>query len=237
MRNQSAFFIEKIGNHFDFEFILRSKTAKLRDMVRLPIRAVIDIGANDGGSAKRFVKAFPGCQVYCFEPLPGPFGKLSRWAERQKGRVKVFNLALGEKEGEQPIFVTVNYDPASSLLKSTQACHGLYPFTREQKPLVVRIETLDSVIAHLREPLLPELLIKVDTQGYDNRVIKGGLQTFRKAGACIIEMCLDTLYEQQASFDELMGLLKNAGFHYAGSLEQSYADDGHVIFVDGVFLK
>jgi FkbM family methyltransferase len=237
MRDQLAFFIEKIGNHFGFEFIFRNKTVKLRDMIHLPIRTVIDVGANDGRSAKIFVKAFPECQVYCFEPLPGPFGKLSRWADRQKGRVEVFNLALGEKEGEFPLFITVNYDPASSLLKSTQICHSLYPFTREQRPLTVRMETLDGVVAHLGKPLSPEILIKIDVQGYDDRVIKGGLQTFRKAGACVIEMGLDALYEQQASFDELVSLLKNTGFHYAGNLEQAYADDGHVIFVDGVFLK
>ena len=156
---------------------------------------------------------------------------------RHKDRVRVFNFALGEKEGEQQIFVTVDYDESSSLLRSTDTCYRIYPFTRKQQPLVVRMETLDGVIAPLRETLSPEILIKLDVQGYENRVIKVGLQTFRKAKACVIEICLDLLYEQQASFDELLVLLRSLGFSYAGNLEQSYAQDGHLIFIDGVFVK
>jgi FkbM family methyltransferase len=237
MRNQFAFFLERVGNHFGFEFILRDKAVKLRDMIQAPVRSVIDVGAHSGILARNFLKAFPQAKLYCFEPLPGPFKKLSLWADRKKGRVKVFNFALGEKEGELPIFITVDYEPSSSLLRSTETCHRIYPFTKKQEPLSVRVETLDGVMARLEEPLSPEILIKLDVQGYEDRVIKGGLQTFHKARACILEVGLDTLYEQQASFEALLALLKNTGFRYAGNLEQSYADDGHTIFIDGVFLK
>lgn len=77
----------------------------------------------------------------------------------------------------------------------------------------------------------------MDVQGYEDRVIKGGNETFNKAKACILEICLDRLYESQATFNELVALLSNFGFRYAGNLNQTYADDGHVIFIDAAFRK
>jgi len=57
------------------------------------------------------------------------------------------------------------------------------------------------------------------------------------AKASILEVCLDKLYEGQAEFKEITELLYELGFKYAGNLNQTYADDGHVIFIDAVFVK
>ncbi len=81
------------------------------------------------------------------------------------------------------------------------------------------------------------LLENRDVQGYENRVIKGGTETLQKARACILEVCLDQLYEKQATFEDIVILLFDLGFRYVGNLEQTYADDGHVIYVDSVFTK
>ena len=47
----------------------------------------------------------------------------------------------------------------------------------------------------------------------------------------------DKLYEGQAEFKEITELLYDLGFKYAGNLEQVYANDGHVIYIDAVFVK
>jgi hypothetical protein len=64
-----------------------------------------------------------------------------------------------------------------------------------------------------------------------------GIETFRKARVCILEICLDKLYENQANFEAILSLLYGLGYRYAGNLDQTYADDGHVIFIDALFLK
>ena len=84
---------------------------------------------------------------------------------------------------------------------------------------------------------LAEIVIKMDVQGYEDRVIRGGRETFAKAKAVILEVCLDPLYEHQANFKEIMVLLDDLGFHYAGNLDQNCDKDGHVIFLDAVFVK
>jgi len=229
--------MERVGGHFGFESVIKSKSAKLRDMIQKPIHTVLDIGANDGLSAKWFLKVFPGAKVYSFEPLPVPFSRLNEWAKRQKGREEAFNFALGEREGDTTCFLTTDYDKSSSVLKSTAKCHDVYPFTVKQQPFKVRMRMLDNVMQELSEPLAPGLFIKMDVQGYEDRVISGGMKTFASADACMLEINLDSLYEAQASFEGLFGLMKDTGLRYAGNFEQAFDDDGHVIFVDAVFVK
>jgi FkbM family methyltransferase len=204
----------------------------------LPIKTIFDVGANEGQFARKVSKLFPNACIYCFEPLPGPFKKLNRWAEKQKGRVKVFNTALGDSSKESvEMFSHSEHSPSSSILKTTETCKTLYPVTEKQNTISVKLTMLDEWAANLSEPLTSDILIKLDVQGYEDRVIKGGVATFRRARACILEVCLDKMYEKQANFKDILFLLYELGFHYIGNLNQVYADDGHVVYVDAVFVK
>ena len=102
---------------------------------------------------------------------------------------------------------------------------------------MVQQVTLDAALHDASPPLASEILIKMDVQGYEDRVIEGGNGIIGKARACIIEICLDSLYENQPSFGKIHHLMNEQGYQYAGNLEQVYADDGHVIYLDSVFVR
>lgn len=181
---------------------------------------------------------FPDAKIYCFEPIPEPLEKLRRWAERiSEGKVNIFNLALGDKEEVVEMFFHNEHSPSSSLLRTTEICERYYPFTKAQNTILVKMSTLDKWIESVSETLEPEVLIKMDVQCYEDRVLKGAMQTFKLAKACILEICLDKLYEEQANFKELCDMLYELGFRYSGNINQSYADDGHVIYIDAVFVR
>lgn len=203
----------------------------------MPIKTVIDVGANTGQFARKISGFFPNAKLYCFEPLPEPFNALSAWAKTQQGRVVPFNLAIGEKAGEAEMFLHEEHTPSSSLLATTKLTEQYYPFTKGQKRIPVKQTTLDAAFNEVRAELSSELLIKLDVQGYEDRVIAGGCNTFAKASACILEVSLDTLYEGQADFKELLMKLDRLGFRYVGNLDQAYGEDGHCIYLDAVFLK
>ena len=57
------------------------------------------------------------------------------------------------------------------------------------------------------------------------------------ASACILEVNLDNLYDKQATFNDITLLLYDLGYRYAGNLDQVCANDGHVIYIDAVFVK
>ncbi len=239
MINFSKRLIKKAFNTIGLDIIRISKspTHSLLGLRNLPIRTIIDVGANKGQFAKCISSFFPEANIYCFEPLPEPFKELSQFAEKQNGKVKAFNLALGEKDGTLEMFSHINHSPSSSFLKTTKICERYYPFTKKQFTKPVKITTLDNWVNSLSLNPKLEILIKLDVQGYEDRVIKGGQETFRLAKACILEVTLDQLYEEQATFKDIYLQLYYLGYHYTGNLNQTYADDGHVIYVDAVFMK
>jgi FkbM family methyltransferase len=233
MTSRAKQFVKSLSNRLGFA---RYQGDDFLGLNRLPIRSVIDAGANQGQFARKISAVFPEAHIYCFEPLPEPFAKLKHWSDRQRGRVTVFNAALGDGEGKAEMFFHADHSPSSSLLRSTAACETLYPITRNQAPVSVLMTTLDRVFGH-PAPHWPETLIKLDVQGYEDRVISGGPKTFRNAKACLVEVSLDVLYEKQAAFKDIVLLLDNLGYRYAGNMEQICAKDGHVIYLDALFVK
>jgi FkbM family methyltransferase len=215
-----------------------SPARTLLGLQALPIRSIIDVGANSGQFARMISPKFPDAHIWCFEPLQEPFEQLSRWADRVgKGRISVFNVALGEDEGTRQMWHHVDHSPSSSFLQTTHAGEEIYPLTKKQVSSHVHMTTLDGIVSELSAPLPPEILIKLDVQGYEERVIKGGIKTFRLSKACIVEICLDPIYEGQPTFKGIFQSLHDLGYRYVGNLSQTLADDGHVIFLDAVFVK
>ena len=207
-------------------------------MRTMGIRTVIDVGANTGQFARYIRSVLPDATILCFEPLPGPFAELRTWAEKQKdGPVRVFNLALGECDSTLEMFQHVDHSPSSSLLHGTAVSHALFPFTKRETPIAVKMASLDEFLAVGGITLEPEVLIKLDVQGYEDRVIRGGARTFAAAKACISEIDFDPLYEGQCNPHDIWSLLERAGYRYSGNLDQGYAPDGHVVGADALFVR
>ena len=102
---------------------------------------------------------------------------------------------MGDKVGDVEMFSHLEHSP-SSLLRSTGVCERLYPFTSKQTSISVKLTTLDKVMANFSECVIPNVLIKLDVQGYEDRVIRRGRKTFRtRLKACILEVCLHSLYK------------------------------------------
>jgi FkbM family methyltransferase len=230
----------KSGFHlFGLDVVRRknSPALTLLGLQSMSIRTIIDVGANTGQFAKKITEFFPTSKIYCFEPLPGPFGALSEWAATQGDRVVPFNLAIGDKEGEVEMFLHEDHTPSSSLLATTKLNEHYYPFMKGQQRISVRQMTLDEALAEMHAVLADDILIKLDVQGYEDRVIAGGREVLAKAKACILEVNVDSLYEGQADFMQLVTMLYDLGYRYVGNLDQAYAEDGHCIYLDSVFLK
>jgi FkbM family methyltransferase len=232
-------FMKRFLRRFDVELTRRSRLPEvtLLGLVNLPIRTIIDAGANLGQFARQMRRHFPDAHLWCFEPLSGPFAALRAWADAEPGKVTAVNCALGDAEGEVEMREHVDHPASSSFLPATELSRTYYPESKRETAARVRVVTLDRAVAEFGIRLDSDVLIKMDVQGFEDRVIRGGRDTFAKARACVVEVCLDELYRGQATFPAILGLLSDSGFRYAGNLEQSYAQDGHVIFVDAVFVR
>jgi FkbM family methyltransferase len=208
----------------------------LLGLKRLNPQSVIDVGANEGQFAKLMRKRLPGAAIYCFEPLPQPFAELSDWA-RSTRNVHVYNVALGETSGTVEMLLHADHSASSSLLATTPLSTELYPFTKNQQRIQAKVERLDAVLGGDSVRVQAPYVVKLDVQGFEAPVIRGGRSVFSKAAACIVEISLDGLYEGQSTFREIFAELDALSFRYAGNLGQVYAEDGHVIYFDAVFVR
>lgn len=237
MLNLIKVIIKFFFNLLGFELIKLYKVPEksLLGLKNIQFNTVLDIGANIGQSSKLYRKLFPDATIYSFEPLPNAFEKLSDWAKSQNGKVIPLNFALGNSNGKVKMKDHVNFSPSSSILESTDFSKNLFPQTCKQKEVVVDIVKLDDFQENIK--IEPELLIKMDVQGFEKNVIDGGRQVFSKATACIMEISFQPLYKGQPNFKELHSIMDELGFKYAGNLLQVYDKTGSVIYLDAVFKK
>ena len=78
----------------------------------------------------------------------------------------------------------------------------------------VEVRRLDEIAAKLS--LEPEILIKIDVQGYEDKVLAGADRVLSRSKAAIIEVSFRELYEGQPLFDSIHATLKQKGFTYMG---------------------
>jgi len=202
-----------------------------------PISTIIDVGANRGQFAGKILQTFPEAQIHCIEPLSEPYKYLEKWAADVRANISLHNAALGDYEGDIKMIQHVEHDESSSILEVTQKNVSLFPQIGRQRTITVHQTTLDDLFGPKASSLEKEILIKMDVQGYEDRVIQGGIKTLDKARACIMEVCLESLYLGQASFRCLVDMMYDLDFHYAGNLQQTQGKNGKVIFIDAVFIK
>lgn len=201
------------------------------------IRTVLDVGAHRGQFARYVVNALPQARVFSFEPLPEAFVQLKQWADGFAPRIRPFNVALGEREAEAEMYECVEATDSSSLLPASQTLCETSPRLGHRRTVKVKVEGLDDFLLKEGLTLEPDILVKIDAEGYEERVLKGAMGTLAKAKACMLEVLFDSHYVGQPSFEILSDFLRGFGFTYAGNLYQGYASDGHVDFADALFVR
>jgi hypothetical protein len=111
-----------------------------------------------------------------------------------------------------------------------------YPFSAGSSVDETPLETLDSVASRLA--LEPEILLKIDTQGYEKQVLAGAAQTLPRVKLIIVETSFAELYVGQARFPEIYALLAERGFEYRGAWDQfTSPKDGMPLQQDAIFVR
>jgi FkbM family methyltransferase len=195
---------------------------------------ILDIGANIGQSAIALSLAFPEAIVHSFEPLPDCFVQLSNLSHLRPN-IKAHNYALGSETGKIS-FEQNEYSASSSILKMADNHVKHFPSTKLTTTTSVPVIRLDDYANSLN--IKSNLLIKLDVQGYEDKVIKGGLAVIGKAKVLIIETSFEELYNKQPLFKDLQEILFEVGLVYCGAFEQLISPiDGRILQQDAVFIN
>jgi hypothetical protein len=79
--------------------------------------------------------------------------------------------------------------------------------------------------------------VKLDTEGYEDRVIKGGPKTISGASVVIVETSFYELYEGQPLFEDINRIMRDIDFYYAGCwFSNRVMPDGLILQQDSIYL-
>lgn len=150
-------------------------TRRIMQNILKPDSTGIDIGCHKGEILDDILRFAPQGKHFAFEPIPGMFQKLS---EKYKGKnVLISAIALYDQKG-QTEFQHVLNAPAYSGLKKRE--YDL-PDARISK-IKVDTDLLDNVIPEDQKVDF----IKVDVEGAEFAVLKGGVKTIQRNKPVII---------------------------------------------------
>jgi FkbM family methyltransferase len=187
----------------------RSTVRTLRKLVK-PGDIVFDIGANIGAHTLGLAQSVgPTGRVFAFEPTDFAFAKLKRNL--------VLNPNLLARTDARQILLAAQVNAprqteiyASWPLKTDASVHPKHR-GRLVTTLHASVDTLDRLVE--REGIERLNLIKIDVDGFEYPVLKGGLRTIAKFRPLLVmEMSPYVHAEQNQSFEALVALLRDCGY-------------------------
>lgn len=203
-------------------------------LLNYDFRTIVDIGANEGQFSDKVRALFPTAVIYAFEPLPDVFERLkNNFNDDQK--YHAINLGLGERKDELEFYEN-EYSPSSSFLTHGDLLEENFEGLSKTKKVKVNVDTLDTVFSTYK--ISPPLLVKIDVQGFEDKVISGGVNILKKASMIICEVSFVELYKGQLLFAEIFDKFRLLGFSYVGSMEQLRSPEtNQILQADGIFIR
>ena len=166
------------------------------------IDKVLDVGANRGQYAQKLRRYGYRGEIVSFEPLTEAYGTLARRAAKD-GFWSVHRLALGERTGTRVMHVSDNSVSSSWLMSTPRLLDGVSGTATIGEEEVL-LSTLDEAVpANVLDG--QRVLLKLDVQGAEASVLRGGKATLGRVCLVELELPLVELYEGQASFSRTRG--------------------------------
>jgi FkbM family methyltransferase len=173
---------------------------------------VLDVGANHGDFAQAASACFPSAKVFLFEPVPDLQRKLAGMIRVRRPNWQMVACALGSQPGTFPLYVDQGDDETGSLAGFTEDYLEANPRARPSHEILCEVRTLDDVA---REQSITAIdLLKIDVEGFEFEVIRGGLNALQTTRSIIAEVSLiRRTTESQIPLLGMLNVLTDLGFH------------------------
>jgi len=204
---------------------------------RFEFNCVIDVGAHHGGFGRLVRTAGYAGRIVSFEPVAANFARLQE-ASKADSDWRVLPQALGPEAGRQPINVTRQSSMPS--LRSPSAYGRTY--FQGQMDIVdtpmVEVRRLDEVFEECVGGLSnPRVFLKLDTQGYDGEVLRGGARSLGQVLAIQSELSVQAIYEGVPSYADAIAELNALGFELSGLFPVTLDRELRLIEMDCVMIR
>ena len=211
----------------------------MRLFQQLDINCVLDVGANHGQYACMLREWGYRGDIVSFEPVPEVFESLQRTMAGD-AHWRGHPWALGEADDELEIHVAKGDARASSFLRFNDDGparwgddHRVAHSTRV--PVRRLAGVLDEVTRHLPSK---RLYLKLDTQGFDLRVVAGAGERMGEMLGLQTEIAAQHFYEGMVSFGDAFNRYHGLGYAITGMYPIARKHDGlQIIEFDCVMIR
>ena len=200
------------------------------------VNVVLDIGANAGQFGGLLRSAGYRARIVSFEPLSTARKQLVAAARNDRLWEVAEQMAIGAEEGQIELHIAGN-SVSSSLLSMLPAHEDAAPASVYVGSETVRVRRLDEAAArYLSSDVV--LFLKVDTQGYEDKILQGAEAVLQRTRGLQMELSLTPLYEGQPSYEDMMAKLKTMGFEL-WAMSPAFIDPrtGRMLQVDATFFR
>lgn len=184
---------------------------------------VFDIGARDGKQSLLFRSALPKAQIMAFEANPRNFKKISNDDKIKDNSIKIFNLAVCERNGTTAFFIDQNIGMSSILTPSTND-------TLEQ---ILEIDSvrLDTFIINSGLKC-NNIGLWIDVEGSSFEVLSGIENCVHQISFIHVEVENYEMRQNQHTFEAVYELAHKYGFEMvATSLIDEEKCQGDTVFI------
>jgi FkbM family methyltransferase len=197
---------------------------------------VLDVGANAGQFGLKLRNHGYTGRIVSFEPLAGPWQRLAGLAAKDGTWEVAERAAIGDRDGAIEIHVSAN-SFRSSALEVLESHLRTAPESRSVGRESAPLRRLDGIAApYLRQDSIT--LLKIDTQGFEDKVLDGAAGILPRIDGMQLELSLIPLYAGQKLMPEMFERLRGLGFALWGAWPELVdPDTGRVLQVDATFFR
>jgi FkbM family methyltransferase len=179
---------------------------------------ILDIGAQTGTFSVA-AKYFPNTQWHCFEPDPYSYNILSKnLSFNEINNVTLYEQALSDEIRDEVLNI---HPPLRGLNTLGKNIIRFPAWDSIQHPL--KTNTIDNLFLNTKIDL-----IKIDTEGGEYNIIKGGLETIKKYKPKILLECCGNLNQFGYTEKDLYDLISEINY------EVFWSDGGENIFIQSI---
>lgn len=233
--------IAKILKKFDLKILKISKNQNsfeilLKLIKKHNIDLTLDIGANIGQFAIKLRDQGYNDKIISFEPLKKEHDQLKNISQNDKLWEVYARCAIGDIDGNAEINIS-SYSPSSSILNFSEdhkKARKDAKFIGKESIKMFKLDTIANILNINKK----NIFLKIDTQGYENNIIKGADNILKNCKILFCEVSLKRLYEGQELWIKTIELLKDKGF-LISFIENSVFDKNthELLQADIVFVK
>jgi len=197
--------------------------------------AVFDVGAYVGDITTTYAKIFPQATIYCFEPFPNSFNKLSHLA--QSSSIKLFQIALSDQNSQAKLQINTDRSCNSMFPRPTTGAKYYSKGSRYIGQIEVETQTLDTFCS--TEGIADIDILKLDVEGAELKVLKGaiGKLSDKRIKLIFAEVMFVAHYEGGCLFHEVSDFLSRYDYTLFNLYNLKRARNGQLRWGNAIFLN